>query len=87
MSIVKKIKAIEKILDDEIRFFLHQDGGDVEIDDLKVVDGKTFVYIKYQGACVGCSGAATGTLYAIQNILTQEFGDSIEVRIVDDFEL
>ncbi len=79
MGVVQKLKAIEKILEDEIKPMLEADGGSMEIVDLKESDGHTDVYINYIGACRGCPASTTGTLYAIQNYLDEKLDGSIRV--------
>ncbi len=83
MSLVQKLKAVEKILDDEIRPMLANDGGSLEIVDIKDAEGLSNVYINYIGACRGCPSAKTGTLYAIQNYLNEKVDESIRVLPVD----
>lgn len=74
MDTVQKIKeVIEKT-----RFFLQQDGGDIEFVEFK--DG--IVYVKMQGACVGCS-AINVTLYdGIESILIAEVPEVIGIEQV-----
>ncbi|MGC8765567.1 MAG: NifU family protein [Brevinematia bacterium] len=79
MSLVEKLKEIEKVLDEEIRPMLAADGGSLEVVDIKDSDGYTDIYINYLGACRGCAASTTGTLYAIQNYLNQRVDDSIRV--------
>ena len=64
MDTITKIKeVIEKT-----RPFLQQDGGDIEYVDFK----EGIVYVRMQGACVGCS-AINVTLYdGIESILMAE---------------
>lgn len=57
MTLVEKIKAIEKVLEEEIRPKLNMDGGSVELVDL---NGNT-VQVRLTGMCSGCAGAQ-GTL-------------------------
>ena len=63
------IQKIENILDQTVRSGLQADGGDIEVIDYK--DNK--LYIRYEGACGSCPSAVTGTLYAIESILQQDF--------------
>lgn len=79
LSIVKQIKAIEAVIDEEIRPMLHGDGGDLEIIDLQNSEANIDVYIRYLGACSGCGAAGGGTLYAIENILQEELSPNIRV--------
>ena len=78
---VKMLRVIEALMDREIRPFLEQDGGNVEIIDLKEEDDLIKVYMRYMGACVGCGGA-DGTLMAIEANLKEKIDDSIRVYSV-----
>jgi len=76
----EKWKAIEKIIDEDIRQFLVMDGGNMEIIDMKENGDFIDVYIRYMGACVGCASATTGTLFGIEHTLRQKLGyDNIRV--------
>ena len=79
MTMVQKIKAIDGIVDENIRQFLVMDGGDMEVIDVK--DGEEYidVYIRYLGACNGCSSSSTGTLYAIEAALKEKLSEKIRV--------
>ncbi len=83
MSLVQKLKEIEKVLDEDIRPMLAADGGSLEVVDVKESDGFTDIYINYLGACHGCAASKTGTLYAIQNYLNEKIDDSIRVFPID----
>ena len=79
MTIVQKLKAVEKVIDDNIRQMLIMDGGDMEVLDIKE-NGENFdIYIRYLGACNGCASADTGTLFAIENILKEKLDQNIRV--------
>lgn len=81
LTVVKQIKAVEELLDTEIRPMLHMDGGDLEVIDIqKSSDGMCDLYIRYLGACSGCSSGSTGTLYAIENILQENL--SLNIRVI-----
>mgnify|MGYP000940578872 CR=1 FL=1 len=74
MKTVDKIKAVL----DKTRPILQQDGGDIEFVDFK--DG--IVYVRMQGACVGCS-AINVTLYdGIESILLAEVPEVIGLEQV-----
>ncbi|WP_345970383.1 MULTISPECIES: iron-sulfur cluster assembly scaffold protein [Sulfurimonas] len=79
MTLVQKIKAIDAVVDDNIRQFLVMDGGNMEVIDVK--DGEEYidVYIRYLGACSGCASSSTGTLYAIEAALKEKLSDKIRV--------
>ncbi|WP_096015055.1 iron-sulfur cluster assembly scaffold protein [Campylobacter lanienae] len=79
LSVVKQLKAVEAIIDEHVRPMLEMDGGNMEILDIKSEDGRTDIYIRYLGACSGCASGATGTLYAIENILQENLSPNIRV--------
>ena len=70
----EKYKAIEKVIDENIRQFLVFDGGNLEIIDIKENGDFIDVYIRYMGACVGCASATTGTLFGIEHTLRDKLG-------------
>ncbi len=71
-------RKVEDILDEHIRPYLQGDGGDLEVVD---IDGN-IISIRYQGACGTCPSSVTGTLFAIQNVLKENFRDDVEVVTV-----
>ena len=74
MDTIQKIKDVLE----KTRFILQQDGGDIEYVDF--IDG--IVYVKMQGACVGCS-AINVTLYdGIESILLAEVPEVIGIEQV-----
>ena len=79
MSSIQKYKAIEKVIDENIRQMLVMDGGNLEILDVKERENNTDVFIRYLGACSGCASSSTGTLYAIESVLQQKLDPSIRV--------
>jgi len=79
MTIVQKIKAVDKVVDDNIRQMLIMDGGDMEILDIKENGVNFDIYIRYLGACNGCASSSTGTLFAIENILKEKLDENIRV--------
>lgn len=80
MTTVQKIKAIDKIIDENIRPMLMMDGGNMEILDIKETnDGFTDIYIRYLGACNGCASGYSGTLFAIENVLQEKLSTNIRV--------
>lgn len=83
MTVVGQLKAVESVLDTEIRPMLHNDGGDLEVIDIQKAEGATIdVYIRYLGACSGCSSGSGATLYAIETILQEELSPNIRVMPV-----
>jgi len=79
MTVVQKLKEVEKVIDEHIRPMLVMDGGNLEILDIKENEEYTDIYIRYLGACSGCASSATGTLYAIEAILREKLDPSIRV--------
>ena len=79
MTLVQKLKAVDKTVDDNIRQMLIMDGGDMEILDIKENGQHIDIYIRYLGACNGCASASTGTLFAIENILKEKLDENIRV--------
>ncbi len=79
MTLIQKHRAIEKVLDEKVRKALFQDGGSMEIVDMRETDGRISVYIQYAGACAGCASARTGTLSFISEVLKKDIDQSIDV--------
>ncbi len=79
MTVIQKSKAIDKVIDENIRPMLMMDGGNMEVLDIKDSGEHIDVYIRYLGACSGCASSATGTLYAIEAVLKQKLDESIRV--------
>ena len=82
MTMVGQLKAVEAVLDKEIRSMLQNDGGDLEVIDIQKSENNVDVYIRYLGACSGCSSGAGATLYAIESILQEELSPNIRVMPV-----
>ena len=79
MTLVQQIKAVDAVIDENVRQFLIMDGGDMEIIDIKKNDDYIDIYIRYLGACSSCSTSATGTLYAIESTLKEKLSSKIRV--------
>ncbi|MCF6173749.1 MAG: iron-sulfur cluster assembly scaffold protein [Campylobacteraceae bacterium] len=80
LTMVQKLKKVEKVIDENIREMLMMDGGNLEIIDIRdTEDGFTDIYIRYLGACSGCASSSTGTLYAIEEILKEKLDKQIRV--------
>jgi len=79
MTLVQQIKAVDAVIDENVRQFLIMDGGDMEIIDIKKNDDYIDIYIRYLGACNGCASSATGTLYAIESTLKEKLSKKIRV--------
>ncbi|MEA3371910.1 MAG: NifU family protein [Campylobacterota bacterium] len=81
MTLVQKINAIDKVVEENIRDYLAQDNGDMELINVVEQNGSILVYIEFQGACVGCASAG-GTHQSIENILQRMLSDDIRVLTV-----
>ncbi len=79
MTLVQQIKAVDAIVDENVRQFLIMDGGDMEVIDIKKGDEYIDIYIRYLGACNGCASSSTGTLYAIEATLKEKLSPNIRV--------
>jgi len=79
MTIVQRIKAVDEVIDSDIRPMLQMDGGDMEIIDIKENTPYYDIYIRYLGACSSCGTGSTGTLYAIESVLKQKVDENIRV--------
>ncbi len=79
MTVVQKLKAVEKVIDENIRQMLVMDGGDMEVLDIKENGEMTDIYITYLGSCSGCESSSTGTLFAIENVLKEKLSKNIRV--------
>jgi len=79
MTLVQQIKAVDAVIDENVRQFLVMDGGDMEVIDIKSGDEHIDIYIRYLGACNGCASSSTGTLYAIESTLKEKLSKNIRV--------
>jgi NifU-like protein len=68
-------KKVEKAIDEYVRPMLKNDGGDVEIVDIKDM----LVYCKLTGACQGCSGAGQTLRMLIEQTLKEMVDERIRV--------
>ena len=79
MTLVQMIKAIDSVVDENLRQFLVMDGGNMEVVDVKNGEEYIDIYIRYLGACNGCASSTTGTLFAIENTLKEKLSQKIRV--------
>ena len=61
----ERLETINALLDEEVRPYLQNDGGDLHV--LSLEGNRLSVH--YQGACGTCPSSITGTLRGIQNML------------------
>ncbi|VAY87415.1 Iron-sulfur cluster assembly scaffold protein IscU/NifU-like [hydrothermal vent metagenome] len=77
----ERVKLVDSVLDEKIRPMLEMDGGNMEILEIKESTPYFDIYIRYLGACDGCSSGSTGTLYAIESILRDSI-DEENIRVL-----
>lgn len=82
MTLIQKHRAVEALLDRDIRALLARDGGDLEVVDMKEKGELTQVFIRYLGACQGCPSGMNATLQAIEGTLREKLSDTIRVVVV-----
>jgi len=80
MSLVKKIKAIEEILNKKIKPALAMDGGSVELIDVKENEDKFEVYLRYLGACASCASGMM-TLMGIEDELNRNLNTN-KIKVI-----
>jgi NifU-like protein len=68
-------KKIEQVIEEQIRPMLQNDGGDLEIVDIKDQN----VYCRLQGACAGCPGAQQTLKLMVEMTLKEEVDERITV--------
>ena len=68
-------KKIEKAIDQYVRPMLKNDGGDVEIVDIKDM----LVYCRLAGACQGCAGAGQTMRMLVEQTLKEMVDERIRV--------
>ena len=79
LSPAKKVLAVEKVLESDVRPALRLDGGDVELVD---VDGSR-VQIRFLGHCAGCMAANLTKNGLVEKKLREALGDpALEVEAV-----
>ncbi len=82
LTLIQKHKAVEKVIEQFILPILNADGGSVEVVDMKEEGGATAVFIRYQGACLGCAASRTGTYEVINDTLKKKVDPSIDVHLL-----
>lgn len=76
LTIVEKIKAVEKVLEEEIRPKLNMDGGSAELVDLS----GNVVKIRLVGMCQGCMNAQATIKNFIEKTLQEKLDSSVTVE-------
>ncbi len=81
MSPFKQVRALETVIESEIRPQLHRDGGDLEVLDLRDTEKGPLVLIRYSGACATCASSSVGTLSFIESVLQEKLDSTIRVEM------
>ncbi len=76
MTLVEKIKTIERVLEEDIRPKLNMDGGSAELVDLS----GTVVKIRLIGMCSGCAGAQGTLKNFIEKVLKEKVSAALTVE-------
>jgi NifU-like protein len=74
MTVVQKVKAVETVLEKEVRPLLNMDGGSVELLD---IEGNV-VKVRLLGACKGCAGAGA----TIKNLVEKKLREHVSGLII-----
>jgi len=82
MNDIEKYEAIEKVIEESIRPYLVNDGGDIELDMVKGDE----VIVSFQGACGSCPSSAGGTLRGIERALRQSVDPEIIVIATNSYQ-
>ena len=76
-------ETIDKVLE-EVRPYLIQDGGNVSVQKVNVVESSKQVHLKLEGACGSCASSTVTMSMGIEKILKENFGTDIEIVLVED---
>jgi len=71
-------RRIDLVMEQQILPMLRADGGDAEIVDIK----DTTVYLRLQGACAGCAGAAITLKLLVERTLKEQVDERVRVIAV-----
>lgn len=78
MSVVEKVKIIEKILKDEINPKLKEDGGFLELVDID----NNRIKVKFLGSCATCAFAGSTFKDVIEKTIKEKISGDVEVILV-----
>jgi NifU-like protein len=76
LTIVEKIKTVEKILNEDVKPKLNLDGGSVELVDIN----DRVITVRLLGMCAGCAGAGITLKNFIEKVLREKLYADIEVK-------
>ena len=76
LTIVEKIKEVEKVLNTEVKPRLNLDGGSIELVDIN----DNIITVRLLGMCGGCVNAQNTLKSFVEKILKEKLDSSLEVR-------
>ena len=76
LTIVEKIKEVEKVLNTEVKPRLNLDGGSIELVDIQ----GNIISVRLLGMCGGCVNAKNTLKSFVEKILKEKLDSSLEVR-------
>ena len=80
-TLVQKINAIDKVIIENIKGYLQQDNGDLDLVNVEEKNDLVLVYVEYLGACVSCESSGN-THQSIENILQRMLSNDIRVLTI-----
>ncbi len=76
LTIVEKIKEVEKVLNEEVKPRLNLDGGSIELIDIQ----GNIISVRMLGMCGGCANAKNTIKSFVEKVLKEKLDSSLEVR-------
>ena len=76
LTIVEKIKEVEKVLNEEVKPRLNLDGGSIELVDIQ----GNIISVRMLGMCGGCANAKNTIKSFVEKVLKEKLDPSLEVR-------
>ena len=76
LTIVEKIKEVEKVLNEEVKPRLNLDGGSIELVDIQ----GNIISVRMLGMCGGCINAKNTIKSFVEKVLKEKLDFSLEVR-------
>ncbi|MBR4508276.1 MAG: Fe-S cluster assembly protein NifU [Elusimicrobiaceae bacterium] len=76
LTIVEKIKEVEKVLNEEVKPRLNLDGGSIELIDIQ----GNIISVRMLGMCGGCVNAKNTIKSFVEKVLKEKLDSSLEVR-------
>lgn len=76
LTIVEKIKEVEKVLNEEVKPRLNLDGGSIELIDIQ----GNIISVRMLGMCGACANAKNTIKSFVEKVLKEKLDSSLEVR-------